>query len=866
MKKLAILVMAIFMVSLCYGQNAWLNELHYDNFGTDVGEFLEIVIENPGSYTLSGFTVSLYNGNSGAVYNSKTLNDFIVGNTNGNYTFYYYVYPVNGIQNGAPDGLSLDYQGTVIQFLSYEGTLTATDGPANGLTSTDIGVSEPGAIGESLQLSGTGSQYSDFFWLEPAPETPGALNNSQTFGAATAVIIKAYAIGTEDIDVFYSMAMTSVSPGDFQLTGTATITFTGATIDGTDPNLVHLTNASESMIGDLTLDTITDAANTTDYEFYAGVTPIALTNTLYPSDGHIDNGILATFDATVTANDDYSDVWLSDFEGAYNGAMIFDFNFINEVAVDDQVLFVAERDEYLNQTELVNPVILDSYSGFAVSPTVIDGSDIDQTIPANTNPAEQWEGQLVVVENVAVAAIVETDLYIGSDDSWVTSFVIGDKVDYQYASTGTALDAAVASGNPVDIIGIVDWRNDDVYYRINPRSGDDITPSGGEPGVIKAWALGVDEMDVLYDLDMTSASPSSYYLTGTVTITFSTLDIDGDYPRIVHLSGSSQDMIGDLILDNIYDSNSDTDYDFYAGITPIALTNTNNPSEGHILNDRIATFSATVTANDSYSDVWVSDDTGAYNGVLVFDYDFVDSVSVTDDVLFYATRDEYNNKTELVDPVLLYSEGGEEVIPTVITGLNIDWTIPANTDPAEIWEGQLVQIENVIVAVSVKTDLYIGSDDGLTTTFVIGDAVDYTYAVTGTLLDSAVASGDPYDIIGVVDWNYDDVYYRINPRDAGDVISNVSVDPTPGNELVIQNSPNPFGGTTTISFSLPHNVVGEINIYNIHGQLVKTLIPEDQSATWNGMDAGGKVVANGIYFYTLDTGKEIIAKKMILMK
>jgi len=114
--------------------------------------------------------------------------------------------------------------------------------------------------------------------------------------------------------------------------------------------------------------------------------------------------------------------------------------------------------------------------------------------------------------------------------------------------------------------------------------------------------------------------------------------------------------------------------------------------------------------------------------------------------------------------------------------------------------------------------------------------------------------------------DYDDVYYRINPRDAGDVISNVSVDPTPGNELVIQNSPNPFGGTTTISFSLPHNVVGEINIYNIHGQLVKTLIPEDQSATWNGMDAGGKVVANGIYFYTLDTGKEIVTKKMILMK
>ena len=865
MKKLAILVMAIFMVSLCYGQNAWLNELHYDNFGTDVGEFLEIVIENPGSYTLSGFTVSLYNGNSGAVYNSKTLNDFIVGNTNGNYTFYYYVYPVNGIQNGEPDGLSLDYQGTVIQFLSYEGTLTAEDGPANGLTSTDIGVSELGEIGESLQLSGTGSQYSDFFWVDPAPETPGELNNNQAFGTASAVIIKAYAIGTEDIDMFYSMAMTSVSVGDYELTGTATITFTAATIDGTDPTLVHLTDASQSMIGDLTLDTITDAANTTDYEFYAGVTPIALTNTLYPSDGHIDNGILATFDATVTANDADNNVWVSDFDGAYDGVVIYDNNIINEVTVDDQVLFVAERTEYNNLTELINPMILNSYSGFPITPTVIPGSNIDMTILANTNPGEQWEGQLVVTENVVVAAIVEADLYMGSDDGWVTTFVIGDNVDIGYAATGTNLDAAVASGNPVDIVGVVDWGFSGSYYRINPRNANDITPSGGNPSVIKAWALGIDEMDVLYDLDMTSASPSSYYLTGTVTITFSTLEIDGDEPRIVHLSGSSLDMIGDLILDNIYDSNSDTDYDFYAGITPIALTNTNNPSKGHILNDRVATFSATVTANDAHSDVWVSDDTGAYNGVLVFDYDFIDFVSVTDDVLFYATRDEFNNKTELVDPVLLYSEGGEEVIPSVITGLNIDWTIPANTDPAEIWEGQLIIIENAVIQ-GIDTDAYVGTDDSGTTTFVIGDGVDFEYDVIGALLDSAVASGDPYDIIGVVDWNYTDEHYRINPRDASDIISTVSVDPTPGNELVIQNHPNPFTGSTTISFSLPHNVVGEINIYNIHGQLVKTLIPEDQSATWNGLDDNGRDVANGIYFYTLDTGKEIVTKKMILMK
>ena len=42
------------------GQNAWINEFHYDDAGTDEGEFVEVVIENAGSYTLSDFVVYLY--------------------------------------------------------------------------------------------------------------------------------------------------------------------------------------------------------------------------------------------------------------------------------------------------------------------------------------------------------------------------------------------------------------------------------------------------------------------------------------------------------------------------------------------------------------------------------------------------------------------------------------------------------------------------------------------------------------------------------------------------------------------------------------------------------------------------------------
>jgi hypothetical protein len=166
--------------------NAWFNEIHYDNVGTDVNEFIEVVVENTSSYNLANFKVELYNLTGGVVYDTKSLTDFTVGATFGNFTFYTYNYTVNSlsIQNGSNDGMALSYLNFLIpgQFLSYEGTLTGTGGSANGVLSTDIGVSEPGSpAGSSLQLSGVGTQYSDFIWQPEALNTAGNLNNDQSF-------------------------------------------------------------------------------------------------------------------------------------------------------------------------------------------------------------------------------------------------------------------------------------------------------------------------------------------------------------------------------------------------------------------------------------------------------------------------------------------------------------------------------------------------------------------------------------------------------------------------------------------------------------------------------------------------------------
>jgi len=163
--------------------NAWINEFHYDNIGGDVGEFVEVVIQNPGSYTLSDFLVTLYNGATGLAYGTHNLGTTFTAGVNDptDATFTYYYNNISGIQNGDPDGICLSWQGNVILFISYGGSFTATDGVANDQASTDVGseVEASTPIGYSLGLTGSGTSYSDFTWTTFSDDTPGNPNGNQ---------------------------------------------------------------------------------------------------------------------------------------------------------------------------------------------------------------------------------------------------------------------------------------------------------------------------------------------------------------------------------------------------------------------------------------------------------------------------------------------------------------------------------------------------------------------------------------------------------------------------------------------------------------------------------------------------------------
>lgn len=113
----------------------WLSALHYDNDGEDAGE--GVGVTGPPGMRLDGWSLALYNGSDGRVYRTVALSGPLAGGRRWT--------PVPGLQNGSPDGVALVAPGgAVAEFWSYEGAMTASDGPASPQQSREMPVAESG--------------------------------------------------------------------------------------------------------------------------------------------------------------------------------------------------------------------------------------------------------------------------------------------------------------------------------------------------------------------------------------------------------------------------------------------------------------------------------------------------------------------------------------------------------------------------------------------------------------------------------------------------------------------------------------------------------------------------------------------------
>jgi subtilisin family serine protease len=90
-------------------------------------------------------------------------------------------------------------------------------------------------------------------------------------------------------------------------------------------------------------------------------------------------------------------------------------------------------------------------------------------------------------------------------------------------------------------------------------------------------------------------------------------------------------------------------------------------------------------------------------------------------------------------------------------------------------------------------------------------------------------------------------------------------------KATLGNAPNPFNANTAISYYVPRDAQVSLEVYNIRGQKVKTLVNEYQSTGsrtifWDGANSSGDVVASGVYFYKLSIDQESVTKKMTFLR
>ena len=233
--------------------NCWINEFHYDNVGTDQGEFVEVALENASLFAHSAIKFYLYNGSDGGTYgDSYTIANFTEGNVINDVTFFYYNFPTNGIQNG-PDGFALSYDdGTkgeeVIEFISYEGSFSATNGIASGQTSMNINVSESGTtpIGSSIGLEGTGTNPNTMTWTNFSTSTVGSPNNDQ----ALPVTLSSFTASFSDLAILNWTTQSELNNSHWNVYRSISENFGQSVL----ANSSHITGAGTSFIP-------------TDYEF-----------------------------------------------------------------------------------------------------------------------------------------------------------------------------------------------------------------------------------------------------------------------------------------------------------------------------------------------------------------------------------------------------------------------------------------------------------------------------------------------------------------------------------------------------------------------------------------------------------------------
>jgi hypothetical protein len=203
-----------------------------------------------------------------------------------------------------------------------------------------------------------------------------------------------------------------------------------------------------------------DAANDT-FNFYAGISPISNIQ-------HIGLmlGVNVTIRGIVCADDEFTDVWIADAAGAWNGVLLFENTgtFETQVDVGDEITVVGWPYEFFTMTEIVYHFLVTKHSpgNTPWGPTIVTCAELDNGLGNDDPAAEPYEGCLVKILGAECTSAQELTFYeaLVSDDGNVSQTIIDDDAKFH-------LLFGMSVGQSYDVTGVVMHKLN--QYKVCPR-------------------------------------------------------------------------------------------------------------------------------------------------------------------------------------------------------------------------------------------------------------------------------------------------------------------------------------------------------------------------------------------------------------
>ncbi|MCB9255784.1 MAG: T9SS type A sorting domain-containing protein [Chitinophagales bacterium] len=777
----------------------WINEIHYDNAGVDTDEGVEIA--GVSGTDLSCFKVYLYNGNNNNVYDSISLTGTIDDEGCG-YGAIWFGVPSNGMQNGAPDGIGLynTCTSTVIQFLSYEGVMTAGNGALSGTVAEEIPVYESGIqpVGGSLQLMGFGTSYGDFSWDSTVVNSYGDLNPNQSLCGAPADTI---------VNFTTTSATTVEAAGTYVLNLKLNQASTGGNVD------VALLSGNAANLNNYTTQTVNFAAAST-------------TATL---------SITLTDDALIEADEIYTFILQSASAGFILGP---DSIFTLTVNDDDTPtptydLATVTTVNALGEPDSLN--VLCKVYGLVNSPdrgfnsTEFSIQDATGAITVYDAPAAVYEA--VVGDSVEVIG------YIGQRFGVTT---ITDLVDITVLSSGsTVMPTAAAQPNEANESSLI---RVDGLQMVNPS---DWTPNTGSSGFdVEVFTSVNDTFIVRIDRDYLDL----YSTTDIPCGVFNVIGVAGQYDVDTPYTSNYQ------LIPRFLSDVEDTCTTVTPAFTIAQLTEVDANGDP-ILLGTVVEIRGIITSPDfretqNGTEFTFSDGTGgiwAYSSdsMITFDPIVGDSVLVSGNIgaASGVTRLYIDNVSSLgaatpLSPVIVASALGEAQEAELIKIENMKLN--------GVWNSSGGSYNVSATASGITYDIRVDADRAELFTVPLTTAVTFNLTGVGSQFDSSAPRTEGYQIM---------------PRFASDIeIVNAIQDLNLDNFTL---SPIPASNVLNISFDYDFNELASIEIVNVLGQVV-LLENMNLTKGANNNSISVSSLGSGFYFLKINTSKGVSTSNIMV--